>query len=72
MIYYNFQSEVPLSMKFPPLFNKIINIGVLVEFDAIERKKTRVLNFMVMLGSLHSLVFIFINLSEGHYWNSGL
>lgn len=59
-------------MKFPLLFNKIINIGVLAEFDAIERKKNRVLNFMVMLGSLHSLVFIFINLSEGHYWNSGL
>ncbi|TDO28619.1 sensor histidine kinase [Sediminibacterium goheungense] len=59
-------------MKTPLLFQKAINIGIRPELDLIEQKKTRLLNFMVILGQLHSLAFIIVNIMEGHYWNVGL
>lgn len=59
-------------MKIPSFFDKAVNIGIHPSLDAIEQKKTRVLNFLVSLGLLHSAVFILINLAEGHYWNVGL
>ena len=59
-------------MKIPSFFDKVVNIGIHPSLDAIEQKKTRVLNFLVSLGLLHSAVFILINLAEGHYWNVGL
>lgn len=59
-------------MQIPLLFQKAINIGIGPELDLVEQKKTRLLNFMVILGQLHSLAFIIINVIEGHYWNVGL
>lgn len=51
---------------------KIANIGVHNGLDPVEQKKTRVLNFVVLLGQIHNFIFIFINLYEGHYYNVGL
>lgn len=59
-------------MQIPAFFDKIVNIGVHPGLDSIDRKKARVLNFLVLLGLLHSFVFIIINFFEGHYWNVGL
>lgn len=59
-------------MQFPAFIDKIVNIGVHPGLDPIERKKSRVLNFMVILGQLHSIFFIVLNFFEGHYWNVGL
>lgn len=51
---------------------RFANIGVHNDLDPVERKKTRVLNFVVLLGQIHNFTFIFINLFEGHYYNVGL
>ena len=59
-------------MQIPAFFDKIVNIGVHPGLDSIDRKKSRVLNFLVILGQFHSLVFIIINFFEGHYWNVAL
>lgn len=59
-------------MQIPAFFDQIVNIGVHPGIDSIDRKKARVLNFLVLLGLLHSIVFIIINFFEGHYWNVGL
>lgn len=54
------------------LIQKLVNIGIHPELDPVELKRTRVLNFLVLLGQMHNLVFIVVNLAEGHYWNVGL
>jgi len=59
-------------MKIPAFFDKMINTGIHPELDDIERKKARVLNFLVIIALLHSVSFIVINTIEGHYWNVGL
>jgi len=59
-------------MHIPGAIRRFVDIGIHAELDPIELKKTRVLNLCVALGILHNLVFIPINLYEGHYWNVGL
>ncbi len=59
-------------MRIPAFFDKIVNIGVHPGLDPIDRKKTRVLNFLIILGQFHSIIFIVVNYFEGHYWNVGL
>lgn len=59
-------------MYIPRAIRSFLDIGIHAELDPIELKKTRVLNLCVALGMLHNLVFIPINIYEGHYWNVGL
>jgi two-component system sensor histidine kinase/response regulator len=59
-------------MYIPRAIKSILDIGIHAELDPIELKKTRVLNLCVALGLIHNLVFIPINIYEGHYWNVGL
>lgn len=51
------------------LIHRFANIGVHNGLDPVERKKTRVLNFVVLLAQIHNFIFIFINLYERHYYN---
>lgn len=51
---------------------RFANIGVHNGLDPVEQKKTRVLNFVVLLAQVLNFVFIFINLFEGYYYNVGL
>ncbi len=59
-------------MHLPRAIRNLLDIGIHTTLDPIELKKTRVLNLCVLLGLLHNLVFIPINIYEGHYWNVGL
>lgn len=59
-------------MYIPQRIRNILDFGIHATLDPIELKKTRVLNLCVLLGMLHNLVFIPINLYEGHFWNVGL
>lgn len=59
-------------MHIPTFIRNLLNTGIHSSLEPIELKKTRVLNFWVLLGMLLNLIFIPINLYEGHYWNVGL
>lgn len=59
-------------MHIPQAIKNILSVGIHATLDPIELKKTRVLNLCVLLGMLHNLFFIPINLYEEHYWNAGL
>lgn len=59
-------------MYIPQRIRNILDFGNHATLDPIELKKIRVLNLCVLLGMLHNLIFIPINLYEEHYWNVGL
>ncbi len=59
-------------MYIPRAIKNLLDIGIHARLDPIELKKTRVLNLCVLLGLLSNVIFIPINIYEGHYWNVGL